>query len=61
MRLFIEAKGGQIISTATGNTVATVEVLSLTTQEAAQVMATILEALESAFKQQDHAPSTRKA
>ncbi|MEH7827120.1 hypothetical protein [Gemmobacter denitrificans] len=61
MQMFIEVKGGQIISTATGNTVATVEVLSLTTQEAAQVMAIMLDALESAFKQQDHATSTRKA
>lgn len=49
VKLFYEGKGGRIISAMTGATVVTVEVDSLTTDEAARAVAAVLAALEAAF------------
>ena len=53
--LFKEAKGGRIISTMTCTHVATVEVGNLTTDEAARIVAAVLEALEVEFAPRDAA------
>lgn len=49
VKLFYEAAGGRIVRVETGETVVTVEVENLTTDEAARAMAAVLTALESAF------------